>query len=444
MNKNSLKYVQQCHLRSLGGAIRESLLNGATHEHHHAQPHIPPHARLMPNVNREKIKTMNRSEDRILTTHVGSLVRPSALLEAAQAARNKPETVADYEKCLIDNVAAVVAKQAEIGIDIVSDGEFGRVGWANYILERITGFETRPDELRPVLWMGSDLERFADALEQDMPGCTTGRPTEACIGPITYKDTAEIDRDITNFKAALKGAALKGHDGEGFMTVVAPASTAYDGVNEFYDSEEDFVFAIAEALRAEYQAVYKSDLLLQVDDAVLANMYDALVRQNPARYQEWADLRVEALNHALKGIPEDQIRYHVCFGSWHVPHVSDAPLEDIVDLILKVKAGAYAIEAANPRHEHEWRVWEDRKLPSGKILIPGVITHHTITVEHPRLIADRIIRFAKLLGRENIIAGTDCGFAQLEDIQRVHADVVWAKFEALVEGARIASKELWT
>ena len=176
---------------------------------------------------------------------------------------------------------------------------------------------------------------------------------------------------------------------------------------------------------------------------MLANMYDHLVRQSPARYREWAELRVEALNHALEGIPEDRVRYHLCFGSWHLPHIADAPLEAIVDIILQVKAGAYSIEAANPRHEHEWRVWETTKLPNNRILMPGVITHHIITVEHPRLIADRLVRFAKLVGRENLIAGSDCGFAQSDNIRRVHPSVMWAKFEALAEGARIATAELW-
>jgi 5-methyltetrahydropteroyltriglutamate--homocysteine methyltransferase len=203
------------------------------------------------------------------------------------------------------------------------------------------------------------------------------------------------------------------------------------------------VFAIAEALREEYLEIYNSGLVLQVDDAVLANMYDELVQESPKHYRDWAELRVEALNHALRGIPEDRVRYHICFGSWHMPHVADAPLEAIVDLMLSVRAGAYSIEAGNVRHEHEWRVWEKIKLPPGKILIPGVITHHTTTVEHPRLVADRIVQFARLVGRENVIAGTDCGFAQSEGVQRVHPQVMWAKLEALAEGARIASRELW-
>jgi 5-methyltetrahydropteroyltriglutamate--homocysteine methyltransferase len=203
------------------------------------------------------------------------------------------------------------------------------------------------------------------------------------------------------------------------------------------------VYAIADALKQEYHAIIDAGLLLQVDDAVLANMYDYLVQQSPARYREWAQLRVDALNHALDGIPEDRVRYHVCFGSWHVPHVADAPLDAIIELILQVRAGAYSIEAANPRHEHEWRVWQSVRLPAGRSLIPGIVTHHLTTVEHPRLVADRIIRFAHLVGKENVIAGTDCGFAQNQGIQRVHPSVMWAKFQSLVEGARLASQELW-
>jgi len=203
------------------------------------------------------------------------------------------------------------------------------------------------------------------------------------------------------------------------------------------------VFAIAEALREEYLEIVNSGLVLQVDDAVLANMYDEFVHESPAKYQQWAELRVDALNHALRDIPEDRVRYHICFGSWHVPHVADAPLEAILPLMLKVHAGAYSIEAANVRHEHEWRLWQSVTLPPGKILIPGVVTHHTTSIEHPRLVADRIVRFAEMVGRENVIASTDCGFAQLEQYQRVHPQVMWAKLEVLAEGAQIASQELW-
>jgi 5-methyltetrahydropteroyltriglutamate--homocysteine methyltransferase len=382
---------------------------------------------------------MKRSEHRILTTHVGSLIRPQDLRDLAAAAEKDGERAELYHTRLREAVAEVVKHQAQTGIDIVSDGEYGKQSWSAYILKRISGFEIRPNQIRTLTWLGRDRERFREAIAQDLPRLASGVPTEACVGPIAYLDREPICRNIGNFQAGLTKTSVE----EGFLTAVAPASTAYDGVNEYYPSEEAYIFAIAEALREEYLAIYNAGLLLQVDDAVLANMYDELVQTSPQHYREWANLRVEALNHALRGIPEDRIRYHVCFGSWHVPHVADAPLEELVELILKVRAGAYSIEAANVRHEHEWRVWENTKLPAGKILIPGVITHHTVTVEHPQLVADRIVRFARIAGRENIIAGTDCGFAQADMIQRVHPTVMWAKFEALVEGARIATKELW-
>ncbi len=382
---------------------------------------------------------MKRSENRILTTHVGSIVRPERLRELAKKAPESPSDQKLYEEVLRESVADVVEMQAKAGIDIVSDGEFGKSSWANYILERITGFENRPNEIRPVYWLGRDRDRFPEVMAAEFPQLAKGIPTQACVGPIKYRDHSVIDRDIRNLKDALRDVKVE----EAFLPVVAPASTAYDCTNEYYPTEKEYVYALADALREEYCAIYESGVILQVDDAVLANMYDHYVEQSPEKYRQWAGLRIEALNHALQGIPEDRVRYHVCFGSWHVPHLSDAPLEEIVGFILNVRAGAYSIEAANPRHEHEWRVWEERKLPAGRILIPGVVTHHTMTVEHPRLVADRILRFARIVGRENVIAGTDCGFAQAQFIQRAAPSVMWAKFEALVEGARIATAELW-
>jgi 5-methyltetrahydropteroyltriglutamate--homocysteine methyltransferase len=382
---------------------------------------------------------VKRSLDRILTTHVGSLPRPEALLELGNYRKGPPSDEQAYLQRQRAAVADIVQQQAAVGLDIVNDGEFGKESWAAYVLKRITGFEIRPDQKRPLEWLGRDRERFAEFIAQEMPNVLTGNATEACVAPITYPNTIAIDRALDNLKAALGPVQVV----EAFMTAVAPASTAYDGVNEYYPTDRDYVFAIAEALRTEYEAIHRAGFVVQVDDAVLANMYDALVQQSPQRYREWAELRVDALNHALENIPEDRVRYHVCFGSWHVPHISDAPLENIVDHIVRVRAGAYSIEAANPRHEHEWRVWEQVKLPAGRLLIPGVITHHTVTVEHPRLVADRIVRFAHIVGRENVIAGTDCGFAQIDVIKRVHPKIMWAKFESLVEGARMASRELW-
>lgn len=382
---------------------------------------------------------MKRSEERILTTHVGSLIRPPELLQAAAAAKEQPQAEPAYLDAMRRATLDAVKRQVEAGVDVVNDGEYGKSSWANYVLERMTGFEHRPNELHEAVWLGSDRFRFREFMAKEFPRGITGSPGDACVGPIRYKGQDAIRRNVRDLKAALTASNAT----EGFLTAVAPASTGYDAKNEYYKNDREYAFAIAEALREEYLEIYNAGLVLQVDDAVLANMYDHLMQESPQRYREWAELRVDALNHALRGIPEDRVRYHICFGSWHVPHVSDAPLEAIVDLMLKVKAGAYSIEAANVRHEHEWRVWEKVKLPKDKILIPGVVTHHTTTVEHPQLVADRLIRFAKILGRENVIAGTDCGFAQMEGLQRVHPQVMWAKLESLAEGARLASQELW-
>lgn len=380
---------------------------------------------------------MQRSETSFLTTHTGSLIRPAALIsepgpDADAAAR------AAYERELTAQVAGVVARQSQTGLSVVNDGEFGKSSWAAYALGRVSGFEIRKDQLVPLHWLGRDRERFKEFFTDnpDMPNALEGAPAQVCVGPVKYTGHDLIARDIANLKAAEP-------DREVFFTSVAPASMAYNGVNEYYKTEEEYVYALAEALRQEYLAINQAGFILQVDDAVLANMYDHLIQQGEGAYRRWAQLRVEALNHALAGIPEDRIRYHVCFGSWHVPHVADAPLEAILDLILQVNAGAYSIEAANPRHEWEWEVWERTKLPDGKILIPGVITHHTTTVEHPRLVAQRLERFARLLGPRNVIGGADCGFAQVSHIRRTAPEVVWAKFAALVAGAQIASRRIW-
>jgi 5-methyltetrahydropteroyltriglutamate--homocysteine methyltransferase len=385
---------------------------------------------------------VQRSETRFLTTHTGSLIRPETL-----GAEPPPDadagTRAEYERALSAAVAGVVARQRDAGLDVVNDGEFGKSSWSAYVLGRISGFEVRPDRLKPLDWLGGDRERFRGFFtgNAELPSALTGSPAEVCVGPVKYTGQDLIGRDLANLRAA---TAAAGQGGEVFFTSVAPASTAYQGVNEYYRSEEEYVYAIAEALREEYLAICAAGFVLQVDDAVLANMYDHIVSADGEQaYRRWAQLRVEALNHALAGIPQDRVRYHVCFGSWHVPHVADAPLAALVDLIVQVNAGAYSIEAANPRHEWEWEVWEQARLPDGKILIPGVITHHTTTVEHPRLVAQRLERFAGLVGRENVIGGADCGFAQAAAIQRTHPEVMWAKFSSLVAGAQIASGRIW-
>jgi 5-methyltetrahydropteroyltriglutamate--homocysteine methyltransferase len=383
---------------------------------------------------------VQRSETRFLTTHTGSLIRPDTLV-------GKPSPDADVsahaanERALTAAVADIVARQRDVGLDVVNDGEFGKSSWSAYVLDRISGFEIRPDRLKPLDWLGRDRERFRGFFtgNPEMPVALTGAPAEVCVGPIKYTGLDQVNRDLANLKAA----SARYPDGEVFFTSVAPASTAYQGINEYYASEEEYIYAIADALRQEYLAIYEAGFILQVDDAVLANMYDHLIEQGAETYQRWAQLRTDALNHALAGIPADRIRYHVCFGSWHVPHVADAPLEALIGFILQVNAGAYSVEAANPRHEWEWEVWQRTGLPEGKILIPGVITHHTTTVEHPRLVAQRLERFATILGPENVIGGADCGFAQAAAIKRTHPEVMWAKFESLVAGAQIASQRFW-
>jgi len=387
---------------------------------------------------------MKRSIDRILTTHVGSLIRPQALQDFMRAKQGgKPYDQAAYAKCLSDSVAEVVQQQASIGLDVVSDGEYGKsISWSQYVLERLSGFERRPIKAGADPWArGADRTQFAEFYEE--MDSREGRATtidSVCVGPITYTGQAELQRDIDNFKAALARVKVE----EAFLPVAAPASVIPDRKNEYYPSDEKLVEAIANAMRTEYRAIVDAGFLLQLDDARLAVTYDRMVPPGTFQdYRKWANLLVEAINHALDGIPEEKVRYHVCWGSWAGPHVSDVALKDIVDLILKVRVGAYLIESANPRHEHEWKVWEGVKLPKGRVLAPGVISHATNVVEHPELIAERIGRFAKVLGRENVIASTDCGFAQGVFYRRVHPSIMWAKFEALVEGAKLASKQLW-
>jgi 5-methyltetrahydropteroyltriglutamate--homocysteine methyltransferase len=387
---------------------------------------------------------MKRSTDRILTTHVGSLIRPPRLQEHLRARRKGDGfDQASYDQCLTQSVADVVQAQADTGIDVVSDGEFGKsISWSQYVLERLSGFERRP--FKPggnVFQRGADRTRFAEFYaELDAREGVATNMDSVCVGPITYTGQQELQRDIDNFKAALKSVNVA----EAFMPVAAPASVIPDRKNEYYKSEEELIRAIGAAMRTEYKMIVDAGFILQLDDARAATTFDRMVP--PASFEEyrkWVALHMEVLNDAIQGLPPERIRYHVCWGSWPGPHVSDVPLKDIADLILSVKVGAYVIEGANPRHEHEWVVWKDVKMPEGRLLIPGVISHATNVVEHPELVAERIVRLARLLGRENVIAGTDCGFAQGPFHRRVHPTVMWAKLEALVEGARLASKELW-
>jgi 5-methyltetrahydropteroyltriglutamate--homocysteine methyltransferase len=388
---------------------------------------------------------MKRSTDRILTTHVGSLIRPAALqdfLRAKQA--GKPYDRSAYDTCLKDAVAEVVGEQAHVGIDVISDGEFGKsISWSQYVLERLSGFERRPIEPgnKNPFTRGVDREKFTEFYaELDAREGVATTVEAVCVGPIAYSGQAELQRDIDNFKAALKGVKVE----EAFLPVAAPASVIPDRKNEYYKSEEELIRAIGAAMRTEYRMIIEAGFLLQLDDARAAVTYDRMVPPGSfADYRKWLALQVDVLNEAIAGLPADRIRYHVCWGSWPGPHTTDVPLKDIVDLVLRMKVGAFVLEGANPRHEHEWRVWESAKLPAGAVLIPGVISHATNVVEHPELVAERIVRLAHLVGRENVIAGTDCGFAQGPFHRRVHPSIMWAKLGALVEGARLASAELW-
>jgi 5-methyltetrahydropteroyltriglutamate--homocysteine methyltransferase len=391
---------------------------------------------------------MRRSTERILTTHVGSLIRPAPLLPFIRAKQNgQAYDEQGYRKCLADSVAEIVQQQAAAGIDVPSDGEFGKgISWSQYALERLSGFERRPAKNSTPGARGADRTRFAEFYAEldaasGPPATALGSVGEAvCVAPIRYTGQAEVQRDIANFKAALKRAGLT----EGFLPVAAPASVIPDRKNEHYKTEEDMLEAIAVAMRDEYRAIVDAGLLLQLDDARAAVTYDKMVPPASfADYRRWLELQVEAINHATEGIPTERIRYHVCWGSWPGPHTTDVPLKDIVDLVLRVRAGAYLIEGANPRHEHEWRVWEKARLPKDAVLAPGVISHATNVVEHPELVAERIVRYARLLGRESVIAGTDCGFAQGPFHRRVHPSIMWAKLETLAAGARLASRELW-
>lgn len=389
---------------------------------------------------------------RIHTTHVGSLVRPPVLVEKLLR-QQSGEAVPSEEMaaCLDQAVSEVVAQQRDAGVDVVSDGEFGKaISWAQYALTRLAGIENRVDVPRkPRINVGKDRTDFAEfyaeyEAAQGVAGMGKAMKLPAgawtVTGPVRYVGHAALQADITRLKRAMAAHGVT----EGFLPVVAPTSATPMLVDRHYGSDEQMLDAVADALAVEYRTIIDSGLFVQVDDAYLASMYDVMVPRGPvAAYRAWAERGVAALNRALHGLPRERIRYHVCWGSWNGPHTNDVSLQDIVDLILQVHASAFALEMANPRHEHEWKVWETTALPDGCTLIPGVVTHSTNVVEHPELVAERLVRLAKLVGRERVMAGTDCGFAQGPFARRVHPSIQWAKLRALAEGARLASQELW-
>src|ERR1700733_5274024 len=403
---------------------------------------------------------MRSSRDRILTSHAGSLPRPDALIEANRIrASGENADEAQFQAQLRAAVRDVVSRQKELGIDLPGDGEFGKAmgsrvnygAWWSYSFMRLGGLEmsgpglyamptyrSRPGHvLLTSFGDRRDRTRFAAAYNDPESGITTGpRPPNSpvCVGPLTYTGHAAIKADIDNFKAALATHGIE----EGFMTSVAPGSASRIG-NEYYKTDDDFLFACADAMREEYKAIVDAGLILQFDDPSIAENWDQI---NPEptvdEYRAFSMRRVEALNYAIKGLPQDRIRFHLCWGSWHGPHTTDIPMRDIVDVMLAINCQAYSFEGGNVRHEHEWSVWKDVKLPDGKLILPGVVSHATNVVEHPDLVAERIVRFANIVGRENVIAATDCGLGG-----RVHPDIAWAKLASLAQGAELASRQLW-
>lgn len=387
---------------------------------------------------------MKRSTDRILTTHVGSLARPDRQLQLLFAKeRGEDYDTAEFENSTTESVDRIVALQRENGIDIVCDGEQGKSSFLTYIAERLDGFSPR-DQQGEDLWVDSRetlaFPEFYDAHRKSREGLIAQPVKLVCTGPVKYSGHEPLQRDIRNVKAA---AEQQGVD-EVFMTAVSPSDVEGQQSNEFYDSEEGYLYAIADAMHEEYKAIIEAGLILQIDDPRLLTYYISRPELSVDDCRRWAEVRVDALNHALSGLPEDRIRFHTCYGINIGPRVHEMNLADIVDIMLKVNAGAYLFEAGNPRHEHEWKVWQDVKLAEGKILVPGVISHSTPLVEHPELVAQRLIRFAEIVGKENVMGGSDCGFASFAATeQEIHPRIVWAKFQSLAEGAKIASAELW-
>jgi 5-methyltetrahydropteroyltriglutamate--homocysteine methyltransferase len=389
---------------------------------------------------------MKRSTERILTTHVGSLPRPPDLLDMIQAKeRGEAFDGEAFAGRVKSAIAEVVKRQADSGIDIVADGEMGRFGFIPYVNERLAGIEPRKNTSRTGNWNQSrEYLAFPEYYQwaAQMPGMAgKAPPTQwVCSGPISYRGHVALQRDIDNLKAALADVACE----EAFMPAVSPTNLANWNVNEHYNTDEEFRLALADALHEEYRAIVDAGLILQIDDPQLASHWAMHPELDLAQCRQWASASVELLNHALRGIPAERVRYHTCYSINMGPRVHDMELKHIVDIMLGVRAGAYSFEAGNPRHEHEWRVWESVKLAEGRLLIPGVITHASNLVEHPEAIAQRLARFAGVVGRENVIAGADCGFASFSTSCEVHPSVVWAKLAALGEGARLATRQLWS
>ena len=388
---------------------------------------------------------MLHSTERILVTHTGSLPRPRRLIEMMLAENEgRPVDPAEYEDTLRGAVHDIVRFQMDLGVDIVDDGELSKRGFAVYAHTRLDGLSAT-GRVRVSPW---DNSRESQAFPEHyghyspVPGAkpNPSNMQMACTGPIAYRAQERLARDLANLRAAVDEAGPV----EAFVPAISPCDVAGNIENEYYKSEEEFLFAIADAQRVEYQAIVDAGFLLQIDDPLLINYYVKNPDLSVAQCRAWAEGQIEAINHALRDIPEDRVRYHTCYGINMGPRVHDMEMKDYLDIVLNIRAGAFSFEASNPRHEHEWKIWEDVKLPEGKVIIPGVITQSTVVVEHPEIIAQRLERFAGLVGRENVIAGSDCGFGtQALEVPEIHPDIVWAKFQAMSEGARLASERLW-
>ena len=385
---------------------------------------------------------MKRSDRRILTTHAGRLDGPPEMTKLSRdMMAGQVADVSAWRPAVQRGMIDVIRKQADVGVDVISDGEVGKFGFGSlaYYGRRLSGLTTRPLKPGEAPFMALETNERIEFAEfyKEFQFFPAPSVRTVCSGAVTYIGQQEIQSDIQLFKSALAEANVRPEDT--FMCVLAPGWLEHFFYNEHYATDEEYLFALADAIKHEYKAIVDAGFILQIDDPALPDTYDMIV---PApgieEYRKFAAARIEAVNHALQGIPEDRVRYHICWGSWHGPHTHDLPLKHVIDLMLEVKAGAYSVEAANPRHEHEWKIWKETKLPAGKILIPGVVSHASNVVEHPELVADRILLYAGLVGRENVIAGTDCGMGM-----RVHPQIAWAKLKALSEGAALASKELW-
>jgi 5-methyltetrahydropteroyltriglutamate--homocysteine methyltransferase len=384
---------------------------------------------------------VHRSANRFSTTHVGSLPRPDDLLtmmidRQEGGAVDEAQFAARVNRAIDESVAT----QAQLGIDIINDGEQGKISFVTYVNERLSGIV--PGEPRGNLWKNTREGQAFPEFYAEVEAHASGAPGRArrmiCVEPLRYAGKALLNEELKVFKAAVDRAGVV----EAFVPSISPANVERWQQNQYYKTEHDYLEAIAEAMREEYEAIVAAGFLLQIDDPALATRH-TMTTESIEATRKWANVRVDVLNHALRNLPEDKIRFHTCYSINMGPRATDMELKDLVDIMLRVRAGAYSFEFANPRHEHEWALWETVKLPPGKILIPGVISHTTVLVEHPELVAERLIRFAKVVGAENVIAGADCGFASFAASHEMHPSIVWAKLAALVEGARIGSKRIW-